>query len=70
MRVGLEMNRPSRHGLGQFERFGTEPAESFFDSAGSVPNWSPNQFNGLFDSAHYLLGQFAGFILTRTSFKN
>jgi hypothetical protein len=45
-------------------------AESFFDSVGSVPNQSPNRFDGWFDSACYLLGQFAWLISTRTGFKN
>lgn len=58
----MKHQRTKRWVLKQTDRAGT-------DTTSLVPNQSPNQFNGRFDSACYLLDQFVGFISTRTSSK-
>jgi hypothetical protein len=51
-------------------RFGIEPIESLFDSVGLVPNWSPNRFEGWFESTSYSTYRFGELISTRVEFKN
>jgi len=68
--MGLESNHPSRHGLKQFDWFSTELEESLLDSVDSVPNWSPNRFEGRFESVNYLIGQFDELVSTRVEPKN
>jgi hypothetical protein len=69
-RVGSKSNWPSKHGLGWFDRFDTEPTELLFGSFGSITNRSSNRFEGRFELASYLTSRFGELISTWAKFKN